>query len=152
MAEFKDIFIEGTSRSPQIDFNHHTGELILFGKSTPENAAKVYDPLLKWTTEYIKSPHLITNLRLNLEYFNSSTLIWLVKLVKELSKIKNEDCVLYVHFYFDLEDYDEMDSEELKNIISSLVDNIGEIKISVGIKAYGTDENGKIVRESTILI
>jgi hypothetical protein len=43
MNKIKNIFIEGTAKSPQIDFNQLTGELILFGKSIPENAAKVYD-------------------------------------------------------------------------------------------------------------
>jgi hypothetical protein len=45
-----------------------------------------------------------------------------------------------------------MEMEELKDIVSKLVDNIGEVKISIGLKAYGTDVNGKIVKESIIFI
>jgi hypothetical protein len=45
-----------------------------------------------------------------------------------------------------------MDMEELKNIVGQLVDNISEGKISIGVKTYGTDVNGKIVKESTIFI
>jgi hypothetical protein len=36
--------------------------------------------------------------------------------------------------------------------VGSLVDNLGEIKISIGVKVYGTDDNGKIVKESIILV
>ena len=152
MNKIKNIFIERTAKTPQIDFNHLTGELILFGKSIPENAAKVYEPLLDWINDYIKSPRHTTNLRLNLEYFNTSSSIWFAKMVNTLSKISEDDCVLFIHLYFDIEDFESMDMEELKNIVGQLVDNISEGKISIGVKTYGTDVNGKIVKESTIFI
>lgn len=152
MDEIKNIFIERTAKTPQIDFNQLAGELILFGKSIPENAAKVYEPLLAWINDYIKSPRHTTNLRLNLEYFNTTSSIWLAKMVTALSKISEDDYVLFIHLYFDIEDFESMDMEELKNIVGQLVDNISEGKISIGIKTYGTDVNGKIVKESTIFI
>jgi len=152
MDQIKNIFIEKTAKTPQVDFNQLTGELILFGKSIPENAAKVYEPLLAWINDYIKSPRHTTNLRLNLEYFNTSSSIWLAKMVNALSKISEDDYVLFIHLYFDIEDFETMDMEELKNIVGQLVDNISEGKISIGIKTYGTDVNGKIIKESTIFI
>ena len=76
----ENILIEGNRRNPHIDFNRYTGELILSGKSIPENAAKVYEPLLLWIEEYIQSPRPTTNLRLNLEYFNTATSIWLASM------------------------------------------------------------------------
>ena len=41
--EIKNLFIEPTPKTPQIDLNHLTGELIFSGKSIPENAAKLYE-------------------------------------------------------------------------------------------------------------
>jgi hypothetical protein len=152
MNELNHISTEGSLKTPQIDFNHHTGDLILSGRSIPENAAKVYEPLLKWIGEYVKSPRKTTNFRLNLEYFNSATTIWIAKLVRALGKIEKEDCVLFIHIYFDLEDFDEMEEDEIKQVVGSLVDNIGEIKISIGVKIYAVASDGKILKESTILI
>ena len=152
MNEIKSIFIERTAKTPQVDFNQLTGDLILFGRSIPENAAKLYEPLLDWISDYIKSPHHTTNLRLNLEYFNTSSSIWLARVVNALSKIAEDDYVLFIHLYFDIEDFESMDLEELKNIVGQLVDNISEGKISIGIKAYGTDTGGEILKESTIFI
>ncbi len=152
MSQIKNIFIEKTAKTPQVDFNQLTGELILFGKSIPENAAKIYEPLLAWINDYIKSPRHTTNFRLNLEYFNTSSSIWLAKMVNALSKISEEDYVLFIHLYLDIEDFESMDMEELKNIVGPLIDNISEVKISIGIKTYGTDVNGKIIKESTIFI
>ena len=152
MDGINNIFTEGTSKTPQVDFNHHSGDLILSGKSIPENAAKIYEPLLLWITEYIRSPRKVTNLRLHLDYFNSASTIWIAKLIKTLGKIEDEDCVLYIHIYFDFEDYTDMDEEDVKYTIGSLIDNIGDVKISIGIKLYGTDSSGEIIKESTILI
>lgn len=152
MNGINNIFTEGTSKTPQVDFNHHSGDLILSGKSIPENAAKIYEPLLLWITEYIRSPRKVTNLRLHLDYFNSASTIWIAKLIKALGKIEDEDCVLYIHIYFDFEDYTDMDEEDVKYTIGSLLDNIGDVKISIGIKLYGTDSSGEIIKESTILI
>lgn len=152
MNKIKNIFIERTANSPQIDFDQFTGELILYGRSIPENAAKVYEPLLDWIKDYIKTPSHTTNLRLNLEYFNTASSIWLAKIVTALSKINIEDSVLFIHLYFDMEDFESMDMDELKDIIGSLVDNISEGNISIGIKTHGTDAEGKIVKESTIFI
>ena len=38
-VELKNLFIEPTAKTPQVDLNYLTGELILSGKSIPENAA-----------------------------------------------------------------------------------------------------------------
>lgn len=152
MNELKRIFIEETPKTPQIDFHPLSGELILFGKSIPENAARIYEPLLSWVTDYVKSPRQTTNLRLNLEYFNTATSLWIVKIIKELSKIDIEDAVLVIHVYLDIEDLESMDTEELKDLVWSLIDNVLHSKTGIGIKIYGTDNDGRILRESTVII
>jgi hypothetical protein len=152
MAEIKNLLIEGTAKTPLVDFNHLSGELIMSGRSIPENAAKVFEPILDWIREYIKSPRRTTNLRLNLDYFNTATSIWLAKIIKTLSTINKPDHVLFIHLYIDLEDTDTMDKDDIKGIMGSLIDNIDEPSISVGIKIYGLDEDGKIVKESQIFI
>jgi SiaC family regulatory phosphoprotein len=152
MGELKHLVIEGTAKAPKIDFNHLTGELILAGKSIPENAAKVYEPLMEWVNEYVKSPRPTTNFRLNLEYYNTSSYIWFAKLIKMLAKIEKEDYVLFIHKYFDIEDFEDMNLEEIKDSVSQLVDNIGPTTVSIGVKAYGVNERGKIVKESMILV
>lgn len=152
MTEIKHIIIDGDLKSPHIDFNHLTGDLILSGRSIPENAAKVYEPLLLWIADYIKAPKKTTNFRLNLDYFNSASTIWISKLIRALGKIEKEDSVLFLHIYFDIEDYEEMDDEDLRQTVASLVGNVGDIMISIGVKVYATEADGKIIRETTILL
>jgi len=152
MKDFKSIFIEPTEKTPQVDFNNLTGELILAGRSIPENATEFYTNLFNWIGEYIKEPRQTTNLRLNLEYFNTASSIWLAKIVKGLSKIENQDYILLIHLYFNIEEYDNMDVEDIKDALSHVVDIINTSTISVGIKIYGTDNKGTIIKESMVLI
>lgn len=152
MKEFKDIYIESTDKTPQIDFNHHTGDLILSGRSIPENAYIIYEPLFKWVNEYIKHPRPLTNLRLNLEYFNTASSIWLSKIIKTLAKIKDPDNVLLIHSYFDLEEFDHMEGEDIKDALSRFVDAISSATVSIGVKIYGTDDKGEVIKESLVLI
>lgn len=152
MKDLKTIFIEPTDKTPQIDFNFLTGELILSGRSIPENATEIYEPAYDWVASYIKNPRQTTNLRLNLEYFNTATSIWLAKIVKCLSKIEVPESVLLVHLYFNIEEFDNMDVEDVKDALSHVVDIVNPSTISVGIKLYGTDEKGRALKESMVLI
>jgi hypothetical protein len=152
MAQMENLYIEPTARTPQIDLNHLTGELIFSGKSIPENAAKLYENVLKWVIEYIMNPRRITNLRINLEYFNTSSTIWLAKIVKALCSMKETDFTVMIHLYFDIEDFNNMDDEDHKDALSPIIDMIGSPMVSVGIKMYGTDAKGTILKESIVLV
>lgn len=152
MNEYKSKYVEGTAKTPQVEFNHHTGELVLFGRSIPENASKVYEPLLIWINDYVKSPCSTTNLHLKLEYFNSASLVWITKIMIALTNIKLPDAVLFVHLYFEIEDYVDGITDELKDIIEVLADKIHSAEVNLAFKTHGTDNNGKIVKESIVLI
>jgi len=146
------MFIEPTGKTPQIDLNHLTGELILSGRSIPENAVELYDKVLKWVTQYITNPRQTTNLRLNLEYFNTASSIWLAKIVKSLCSIKEPENTLMIHLYFNIEEFDNMEVEDLKDNLSPVIDMIGTPIISIQIKIYATGDNGEILKESMVLL
>ncbi len=150
--ELKNLFIEPTTKTPQIDLNRLTGELIFSGRSIPENAAELYEDVLSWIKTYSIVAKPVTNLRLNLEYFNTSSSLWLAKIVKELSGIKVPEATLIIHFYFNIEELDSMDIDEIKDALSPVIDMIGTPSVSLGMKIYGTDDNGEIMKESMVLI
>jgi hypothetical protein len=150
IVEIKNLFIEPTDKSPQIDLNHLTGELIFSGRSIPENAAKLYEDVFKWVRNYTIDPKQKTNLRLILEYFNTSSLIWIAKIIRVLCSMKEKENSVMIHLYFDFEDFDNM--EDLKSELSPIIDMIGSPHINVAIKIYATDKKGEILKESLILI
>ena len=152
VVDLKKISIDGSAKTPQIDLNHLNGELIFSGRSIPENAAELYEDVLSWVHEYIKNPRQITNLRLNLEYFNTASSIWLAKIVKALSTIDNSEDTLLIHLYFNIEEFDSMGSEDIKDALSPIIDIIGATMLSIGVKIYGTDPQGQVMKESMVLI
>lgn len=75
MNELQCLIIEQTPKTPQIELNQLTGDLVFSGKSIPENPAKVYEPVLNWVTEYILKANQTTNLILDLQYFDTASLL-----------------------------------------------------------------------------
>ena len=150
MKELNNLFIEQTDKTPLVDFNYLSGELILSGKSIPINAPRIFEPLLEWVNDYIKNPRSTTNLRLNLEYFNTASSIWIAKIVKALSGITRPEGVLILHIYFPIEDFDDID--DIKDDLSPVIDVVSSATVSVGLKIYGTDDAGKVLKESMIFI
>ncbi len=151
MTEIQSLFLEQTPKTPQIDLNKITGELILSGRSIPENAAKLYEPVLNWVTDYVAEPKTTTNLRINLEYYNSASSIWLSKILKILSHIDKPDNVLIIHLYMHVDDYDEMDDiDDIKDMFFPLGDTFHGASVSIGLKLYGIDDNGVTVKNTSV--
>ena len=153
MKEIQSLFIEQTQKNPQIDLNQFTGNLIFSGKSIPENAAKVYEPVLNWVTQYVLKARPITNVRLDLEYFNTTSTIWLLKILKVLIRINEPDYVLILHFYLPIDEYDEMnDFDDIKDAFSPIEDILHGAIPSIGIKVYWTDDKGVIVKDVLVFL
>jgi hypothetical protein len=153
MEEFKNLYIDNTPKTPQIDLNQFTGELILSGKSIPENAAKVYEPVFNWVREYILKARPVTNIRLNLEYFNTASSLWLSKILKVLKQIDKPDYILYVHLYLPVEEYDEMkEFDDIRDAFFPISDIFQGAALSVGIKLYGTNDKSEIIKDALVFI
>jgi len=153
MSDFQSLIIEQTLKNPQIDLNQLTGDLIFSGKSIPENAAKLYKPVLNWVKEYILKARPTTNLRLNLEYFNTASILWLAKIFKVLIRIKEPDYILIVHLYLPVEEFDEMDDfEDIIDAFGPIEDIVHGAISSIGIKLHGIDYKGEIVKETLVYI
>jgi hypothetical protein len=151
-VELSTLFIEPTAKTPQIDLNPMTGELILSGRSIPENAAKTYEEILNWVTEYTKKPRTVTNLRVNLEYFNTSSSIWLAKIVRALCNIDSNEFTLMIHLYFSIDEFDNMDVDDIKDELHPIIHMVNNPTVNMLIKLYGTDEDGTILKESMVLL
>jgi hypothetical protein len=153
MKEFQSLIIEQTPKTPQIDLDQLTGDLIFSGRSIPENAAKVYEPVLNWVTEYILEARPTTNLRLNLEYLNTASILWLAKIFKVLIRINEPDYVLFVHLYLPVDEYNELhDFEDIKDAFVPIEYIVHGAISSIGIKLHGIDNKGEIIKETLVFI
>jgi hypothetical protein len=144
-------FVESTYNTPSIDCNADTGIIELKGKSIPENATKIYHPVVDWLKEYIKQAKEETHLHLDMEYFNTASSIWIAKMVKALSQISDHEKLVIIHLYFHIEEFEEMEEEDLKEAIAPVIDVISVSKVSIGVKIYGKDDNDTILKEKLVL-
>ncbi|PLX13229.1 MAG: nuclear pore complex subunit [Marinilabiliales bacterium] len=93
------LFIKKQDDSPEIILDRKNGLIKIEGKSIPENASKLYEPVFEWLSEYVKSPQN-TEVQINLEYFNTSTarrLLEIFRQLEPLSKLKDVKIVWFYH-------------------------------------------------------
>jgi hypothetical protein len=153
MRDLKSLIIEQTSKTPQIDLNPLTGNFVFSGKSIPENAAKIYEPILNWVTDYILQARPTTNLKLNLEYFNTSSSLWLAKIFKVLVKINEPDYVVIFHLYLPVDEYDDLkEFDDIKEAFFPLADALQFAIPSVGLRLYGTNEDDEVIKDKLVFI
>jgi hypothetical protein len=153
MKDFHTLIIEETSKTPHVELNPLTGDFIFSGRSIPENAAKTYEPILNWVNEYILHARPTTNLRLNLEFFNTSSSLWLAKIFKVLAKINDPDYVLIFHLYLPIEEFDDLkEFEDIKDAFFPIADVIQFAIPSIGIKLYGRNEADQVIKDKLVFI
>jgi hypothetical protein len=102
------ILSEPTSHLPLVDFNPE-GNLKLEGRSIPEDACKLYNPLI----EFVDQLNVIhVTFDINLEYFNTATSKKLLELLKHLDA-NNKIKVVLVIWHFEEGDDDSVETAEI---------------------------------------
>jgi SiaC family regulatory phosphoprotein len=148
-----ELIIEQTPKTPQIDLNQSTGDLLFYGRSIPENATKLFEPILNWVGEYILEAKPTTNLRLDLEYFNTASSMYLAKMLKVLTRIKVPEYVLIIHLYIPVEEFNEMNEfEDICDTFSPITDIFHDSATSIGIKLYAKNDKGEITKTRLVFI
>lgn len=96
--------IEETGYTPKVQFLP-SGQLLISGKSLPEDTAIFYEPLLNWVSECTLEKVTVT---VRLDYMNSSSAHQISKL---LLLIKDNPCIkdTLVEWYYESEDEDGLD-------------------------------------------
>ncbi len=152
MEKLTDLIIGKTPKTPQIELKYASGELSITGRSLPENASRLYEPVLEWVNKYIIQPQPVTNLRLNVEYFNTSSSLWISKIIKTLTRINNPDYRLIVHIYIPLEEYDDMKlSADVRDSFNPITDILQDSIPEVSLKLYATDDTSRVIRDALVL-
>ena len=78
------ITIEGTPKTPTINFDIATGHLEIKGRSIPENSIEFYKPIVELLDRYAAKPQANTNVKIQLEYFNTSSSKCILDIFKKL--------------------------------------------------------------------
>jgi len=115
----ESIVIEGTPKTPTVNFDSASGVLHLRGRSIPENSIEFYKPLVEWLDEYAGKPQSKTAVNIQLEYFNTSSSKCLLDLFKKLESMHKNGNDILVKWYYEEDDEDMLEAgEDYQSIIS----------------------------------
>lgn len=106
------IKIEGTPKTPSVNFEETTGMLDLRGRSIPENSIEFYKPLIDWIDRYSRTAQQPTVLRVQLEYFNTSSSKCILDLFKKLEQVRSAGNDVSVLWHYEAEDEDMLEAGE----------------------------------------
>ncbi|MFC2096408.1 DUF1987 domain-containing protein [Bacteroidota bacterium] len=114
----ESISIEGTPKTPTVNFDASTGIIEIKGRSIPENSIEFYRPLVEWLEEYSKEPQDLTTVNIQLEYFNTSSSKCILDVFKKLEAIKKARNEVIINWYYEEDDEDMLEAgEDYESII-----------------------------------
>ena len=102
----KDLLIPGTDITPLVDFSYSKGQLEISGRAMPEDTFKFFNPLLDWVEKYKVQAHQKTLFRFKMDYFNTSSEIFILKLIKSLAELKHSGKEVTISWHYKDEDDD----------------------------------------------
>lgn len=108
----ENIIIEGTSKTPQVEFNSESGSLLIRGRSIPENSIEFYKPLIDWIGGYARKVPGDTVVNIQLEYFNTSSSKCILDVFKRLEEIKKDGKNVSVKWHYEVDDEDMLEAGE----------------------------------------
>ncbi len=97
--------MKGNWKSPSISFNPD-GNLQIWGRSLPENAIDVYNPIFNWLDNYKQNPAKITSVDVKLEYFNTTSSKLIYEIFKRFEEIKDDGNDINIKWHFEADDPD----------------------------------------------
>jgi len=107
-----DINIIGTLKTPTISFNEKDKHLLIEGRSIPENPIEFYEPLLNQLKDYLNIPVGKMEIDFKLEYFNTSSSIVILDVLRQLKKISEQNNHIVVNWFYDADDFDLLEIGE----------------------------------------
>jgi len=112
------LSIEGTSKTPSIIFDASKGILEIKGRSIPENSIEFYKPLVEWLDKYAQAVSGATIVKIQLEYFNTSSSKCILDVFKKLEVISKTGQDVVINWYYEEDDEDMLEAgEDYESII-----------------------------------
>ncbi len=115
-----DFTLKATDKTPEIKFNCQDGELIILGRSIPEDSIGFYQPIFNWFDKYMTQPAEQTVLSIKLEYFNTSSSKCLLDIFKKLETISKQGNKVHIKWHYEADDEDMLEAGEDYNSIVEL--------------------------------
>ncbi len=112
MIGFEKYVVEGSAKTPEVEFDGSTGVLLLRGRSIPENSIDFFQPINNWVDQYCEHPQQETTVQIRLEYFNPSSSKCILDLFRKFEQLNRVKSKVTVHWYYETDDEDMEEAGE----------------------------------------
>ena len=113
------LIIQGTAKTPEVNLDPDKGLLEISGYSLSKSTKEFYEPVLEWIDEYSKEPHEETLLRLKFYYYNTSTAMYIMDILRKLEALYKKGYNVKVEWQYEKEDEASMEyGEDYRDILS----------------------------------
>lgn len=124
----KSYIHKATDLTPEIFLAPDENRFVIAGKSAPEDVRGLYYPVIEWMEAFVaevRKGNKYTDanplrLKLDLEYFNSSSAKFLFDIFTHLRDLNNEGIPVEIEWYYDEEDTDLREAGEDLALLAEL--------------------------------
>lgn len=136
--------IQATSKTPEVNLDP-SGNIVIIGKSIPENPEIFYSQISDWIIEYNLNPAKITKVDILFDVINADSCPYIIQILSNLVK-KSKPPELIINWHYDIDDPFMLETG--KNIASAL-----NVQINFILKKKMTNperfDNMKIIPQKT---
>ena len=86
----EELNISPSPKTPEVKMDAQAGQLMIGGRSIPENSVEFYAKVLSWLDEYSSTQSGATVMDVKLEYFNTSSSKCILDIFKKLELMKKD--------------------------------------------------------------
>jgi hypothetical protein len=103
------FFIEQADVTPKVSIDSDKGQIVITGKSLPEDSTAFFLPIENAIKEYISKAKQNTNIDLSLEYMNSSSQKRIIEILSLFEELINQQKVVNINWHYPDDDDDILD-------------------------------------------
>lgn len=103
-----------------------SGRITFKGRSIPEDVSQFYDEIVDWIRHYSERPPSTTEVNVEMEYLNSGTSKYILKILKILRQIDSNGYELIINWIYEEGDDDIMERGEYYSSILDFEINLIE--------------------------
>lgn len=124
----KDLQIQKTNQTPEIDLNAETGIFKFSGRSLPEDSTIFYNRILEWLNEYMDNLGESIEVFFELDYFNTSSAKAIFAIFVKFDELYKSDFPVKINWVHEEDDEDMKElGEEYQDLFSVPIKLVAKI-------------------------
>lgn len=101
-----NLSIESTEKTPRVEFNSTSNELLLEGICIPELTHDFFKPVINFVRQAEESSLKDFTLTVNLHFFNTGSARYILELMKNVQKLKEKGIAIKFKWFYNEDDED----------------------------------------------